>query len=132
MYQRANEGQSGGINISSSIGSMGGDIVGRDKITNLQVTAELEKALHPVSEVIDALPPATQAEAGAKPVALKEEAAKGSQANDSVVAKLVKGLVGLAPGAVSAVVSAFATPVLGAVAGPATKFVFDELQGSGP
>jgi hypothetical protein len=45
------------------------------------------------------------------------------------MAKLVNGIVGLVPGAVSAVVSAFGTPILGGVAGPVTKFVLDELQG---
>jgi hypothetical protein len=39
----------------------------------------------------------------------------------------VKGLVGLVPSAVSAIVSAFGTPILGGVAGPVTKFVLAEL-----
>jgi hypothetical protein len=34
------------------------------------------------------------------------------------MAKLIEGLVGLVPGAVSAVVSTFATPVIGALTGP--------------
>ena len=44
------------------------------------------------------------------------------------MAKLIDGIVGLAPAAVSAVVSAFATPILGGVAGPATKYVLDKLR----
>jgi hypothetical protein len=39
------------------------------------------------------------------------------------------GIVGLVPSAASAVVSAFATPILGDVAAPVTKFVLDKLQG---
>jgi hypothetical protein len=35
----------------------------------------------------------------------------------------------LMPNAVSAVVSAFATPLLGGLAGPATKYVLDKIQG---
>ena len=42
--------------------------------------------------------------------------------------KLVEGLIALAPSAVGAVVSIFATPILGAIAGPVTKFVLDKLK----
>jgi hypothetical protein len=38
-------------------------------------------------------------------------------------------LAGLVPGAVSALVSAFASPVIGGLAGPVTKFVLDRIQG---
>jgi hypothetical protein len=44
-------------------------------------------------------------------------------------AKLVDGLVELVPSATSAVVSAFATPILGGIAGPVTGFVLDKLRG---
>jgi hypothetical protein len=47
--------------------------------------------------------------------ALKHEVAKGKHADDSVIAKLLEGLVGLAPGAVAGIVSAFASPVLSGV-----------------
>jgi len=46
-----------------------------------------------------------------------------------VIAKLVDGLVGLVPAATSAVVSAFATPILAGIAGPVTGFVLDKLRG---
>jgi hypothetical protein len=45
-----------------------------------------------------------------------------------VIAKLVDGLVGLVPGATSAVVSAFTTPLLAGIAGPVTGFVLDKLR----
>jgi uncharacterized protein YraI len=61
--------------------------------------------------------------------ALKQEAAKGKNADDRVVARLVEGLVGLMPGAASAVVSAFATPILGGIAGPVTEYVLEKLRG---
>jgi integral membrane sensor domain MASE1 len=44
------------------------------------------------------------------------------------MAKLVDGLVGLVPGAVSAVTSAFASPLLAAVVGPVTRFVLGRLK----
>jgi hypothetical protein len=60
---------------------------------------------------------------------LKKEVAKGKEANDGVMAKIVDGLVALVPGAVGAVVGMFATPILGGLAGEATKYVLDKIQG---
>jgi hypothetical protein len=129
MGNETGQGQSGGVNISGSVGSVGGDIVGRDKITGAPSAAALDDALRPLVEAIKTAPAEVRPEAEAKLAALKQEAAKGEKANDSTVAKLVDGLVGLVPGAVSAVVSAFATPLLGGIAGPVTQFVLDKLQG---
>jgi hypothetical protein len=129
MSERTPQGQSGGVNISGSIGSVGGDIVGRDKIFGDPSAAALDDALRPVLEAIRAQPPQMQPEAEAKLAALKQEAAKGKNADDGVMAKLLDGLVGLVPKAANAVVSAFATPILGGVAGPVTSFVLDKLRG---
>lgn len=129
---------------------IGGDKVGGDKITVGNISgstgvaigagaqasvvqgisgAELEKLFTPLIAAVRQAPPEKQAEAEQKAEALKTELAKGKDANDSVVGKLVDGLVDLVPGAVSAVVSMFATPILGGVAGPVTKFVLDKIQG---
>jgi len=129
MGENTGEGQSGGINIGGSVGSVGGDIVGRDKITGAPSVAALESALRPLSEAIGAAPIEARIEAEAKLASLKQEAAKGKDANDGVVAKLIDGLVGLVPSATTAVVSAFATPLLGGIAGPVTSFVLDKLRG---
>jgi hypothetical protein len=129
MGKKTGEGQSGGVNIGGRVGSVGGDIVGRDKITGAPSIAALDSALRPLSEAIGAAPAEVRPEAEAKLAALKQEAAKGKNANDGVVAKLVDGLVGLVPAAASAVVSAFATPILGGIAGPVTGFVLDKLRG---
>ena len=91
--------------------------------------AELEKLFAPLVTAVHQAPPEKQAEAEQKTEALKAELAKGKQANDSVVADLVSGLVGLVPGAVSAVASMFGSPILGGIAGPVTKFVLDHLPG---
>ena len=61
---------------------------------------------------------------------LKAEVAKGKQAEDGKIAKIVEGLVGLVPKAVGAIVSTFATPILGGIAGPVTKYVLEKLKGS--
>src|SRR4051812_45844752 len=132
MGEKTGEGQSGGVSISGHVGSVGGDIVGRDKIVGAPSPVALDDALRPVIEAIRAAPADKQPEAEAKLTALKQEAAKGKNANDGLIAKLVDGLVGLVPGAGSAVVSAFATPILGGIAGPVTKFVLDKLRESHP
>lgn len=126
MGKKSGEGQRGGVSISGTIGSVGGSIVGGDM--TVVSAAELDAALRPLHASIEAAPAENRAEAGAKLAALKEEVAKGKNADDSIVAKLVDGFVSLVPAAASAIVSVFATPILGAVAGPVTKFVLDRIQ----
>jgi hypothetical protein len=122
--------QSGGVNISGGAVTVGGDVIGRDKIVGTQISnVQLDQIFRPIEEAVRTALPANQPEAKQKLEELKSEAAKGKNAKDGTVAKLVEGLVGLVPGAVSAVVSAFATPLLGGVAGPATKYVLDKIQG---
>jgi hypothetical protein len=113
------------VNISGEIGNIGGDIVGGDKIVQTVMPLMVDAAFRPLDDALKGAPP----EAAAKLAALKTEAAKGKEADDGVVAKLVDGLVGLVPGAASAIVSAFGTPILGGIAGPVTKFVLDKLKG---
>jgi hypothetical protein len=112
-----------GVNISGNIGSFGGDIVGGDKIVQTLGPLAIKAAFRPLDEALKGAPP----EAAEKLAALKGELAKGKNANDSVVAKLVDGFVGIVPGAASAVVGAFGTPILGGIAGPVTVFVLDRL-----
>jgi hypothetical protein len=129
MAKTTGKGQSGGVNIGGTVGPVGGDIVGRDKHIGIPLAAELDVALRPLLEAIEAAPTETRAEAEAKVTALKREVVKGKDANDGVIGKLVDGLVGLVPGAATAVVSAFGTPILGGIAGPVTTFVLDKLRG---
>lgn len=58
---------------------------------------------------------------------LQAELAKGKKADDGTVAGLVENLVGLVPGAVSAVASAFGSPMLAGVAGPVTSHMLHKL-----
>jgi hypothetical protein len=128
MGEKTGQGQSGGVDISGWVGSVGGDIVGGPKITGVPSAAALDDTLRPLREAIGAAPGEVRSEAEAKLTSLKQEAVKGKAANDGVIAKLVDGLVELVPGATSAVVSAFATPILGGIAGPVTSFVLDKLR----
>jgi len=123
-------GQShGGVSISGTVGSVGGDIVGGDKIVGTASAAAIAEAFAPLRQALAAAPAAARPEAEAKLAELQKEAGKGKQAEDGVLAKLVDGIVGLVPGATSAVVSAFATPILGGIAGPVTGYVLDKLRG---
>ena len=124
MGENMRKRQSGGVNISGVVGSVGGDIIGGNKIVSA-----LDEALLPVLNAIKAAPSEVRPEAEAKLAALKKEAARGKDANKGVVEKLVDELVKLVPAAASAVGAAFATPLLGALVGPATKFVLDKLGG---
>jgi hypothetical protein len=122
--------QSGGISNSGTINTGGGHVVGGNTTINTTTTwspTEIRNTWQPIDDAIRTAPPEKRTEAAAKLEDLKKEVAKGDKAEDNTMAKLVKGLVGLVPSAVSAVVSAFATPILGAIAGPVTKFVLDEL-----
>jgi hypothetical protein len=119
--------QSGGVSITGGHVTVGRDIVGGDVINYSH--AQIDEIFRPLAEAVRAAPPEKQQEAAKKVEALKSEVAKGKSADDSVMGKLVDGIVGLVPGAVSAVVGAFATPVLGGIAGPVTKFMLDKLQG---
>jgi hypothetical protein len=128
MSERAGDRQSGGINNSGTMNTGGGDIVGRDKVVGAPSVAELDDALRPLIEAVGAAPNETRAEANAKLEALKEEAAKGDDAKDDTIAWLVERLVELVPETASAVVSAFGSPILGRIAGGATKYVLGKLR----
>jgi hypothetical protein len=131
--------QSGGVNIRGRIGVVGGDIVGGDKIVGEKIVSvssatAIDDAFRLVLDAIKAAPPQVRPEAETKLKAIKQEAAKQEAAkredrDDGVMAKLLNELIGLIPAAASAVGSAFATPFLGALVGPATKLVLDKLGG---
>ena len=123
-------GQSGGVNIhGGNVSTSGGDIVGRDKIVAQDRTRQLDDALRPIAELLASTPSEHRAGALLKLEELKKEASKGDKRDDPVMAKLVEGLVALVPAAAGAIASAFGTPILGAIAGPVTKYVIEKIQG---
>ncbi|MET0167378.1 MAG: hypothetical protein ABW318_20540 [Vicinamibacterales bacterium] len=120
----------GGGYVGGSVDTGGGDFIGRDKITQGISPRDLEPLFAPLlAAVAKQAPAGIQATAMSKVEELKAEVAKGEQADDSNVGKIVDGLVAMVPGAVGAVVSMFATPILGGIAGPVTKYVLDKLKG---
>jgi hypothetical protein len=69
-----------------------------------------------------------QGEMDEKVQALHTELSQGKNANADRLNQIVDGLVEMAPGAVGAVVTMFANPILGALIGPATKVVLDHIK----
>ncbi len=122
---------SGGAYVAGSVHTAGGEFVGRDRITQGVSMKDLEPLFASLLATV-----ATQAPVGMQPKAvqhveeLKAEVAKGKHADDTKMGKIVEGLVGMAPGAVKALVSMFATPILRGIAGPVTKYVLDKLKAS--
>jgi hypothetical protein len=118
----------GGAYIGGNVHA-GGDFVGRDKTTHGAPAAELEPLFASLLAAVATHAPADKQAAAAQQVQeLKAEAAKGKDADDSKLGRIVDGLTGMVPGAIAAVVSMFATPVLGGIAGPVTKFVLEKLK----
>lgn len=59
---------------------------------------------------------------------LENEVKKGRAADDGRMSSLIDSLVRLVPGAVSAVISAFGSPLLAGIAGPATRAILDRIR----
>lgn len=129
-------GNSGTINTGTQItaGNISGNGIAIGPGAQANVTQglaphQLELLIAPIlAAVAQHAPQSKQAEAVQQVQEIKAEVSKGKQADDGKVAKLIDGLVGLVPGAVSAVVSTFATPILGGIAGPVTKYVLDKFK----
>lgn len=90
---------------------------------------EIDRLFLPLMAALREAPPDRRDEALQAAQALRGEVAKGEDANDTRMAKLLDGLVELVPGAVSAVVIAFASPVLGGIVGPVTKYALERIRG---
>jgi len=132
MAKQKSKKQSGGVNFSGGSVHAGGDIVGGNKVTIVTTGLsgdELNQLFAPLMSALGAAPPEKQNEAMQKAEELKKEVAKGKDANDRVMAKIVDGLAALVPSAVGTVVGMFATPILGGLAGEATQYVLDKIQG---
>ena len=76
------------------------NVAGRDMTNNTTTTyapTEIHNVWQSVADAIQSAPPEKQAEATTKLKELKAEAAKGTKAEDTTLARLVKGLVGFGP-----------------------------------
>ncbi len=107
-------------------------VIGRVEQSTVTVgipAADLERLFAPITAAAHQADPAQRQAAEQTAQALKAEAGKGKQADDTRLARLIDGLVGLVPAAVTAVVSAFASPILAGVAGPVTQYVLQKISG---
>src|SRR5882672_9370105 len=96
-------GQGGGINITGGTVSVAGDMIGRDKVVGTEIsTTHADQLFHPLTEAVRVAPTEARQEALQIVEELKREAAEGKNSKDSVIAKLVDGLVGLVSSAVGA------------------------------
>lgn len=120
--------RSAGIAIDKSSMTIGGDFVGRDKISR-SLPVDISALLQPIIHGVAASSSSVHAEAMQQIDSLKVELAKGRRANDGRVAKILDDLAGLVPGAVAGIVSAFGSPILAGMTGPVTSFVLDKLRG---
>jgi hypothetical protein len=121
---------SGGAYVGGNIHTDGGGFVGRDKIIQGISPQDLETLFAPLLAVVAQQALSDKQAAAVRQVQkLKAEVAKGKQADDSKMGKIISGLVGMVPGAVGAVVSMFATPLLDGIIGPVTRVVLDKLKG---
>jgi hypothetical protein len=120
----------GGAYVAGNV-SAGGDFVGRDKITSGMSGAEVAALFGQLTAAVVQYAPSEKRAAAVEEVQkLQTEVAKGKQADDNKIARIVDGLAGMVPGAIGAVVSMFTNPLLNGIAGNATKFVLDKLQGN--
>ena len=119
---------SGGIHFHGRVDAPDSQFAGRD-IINIGGD-EINQLFLPLMEFVHSAPPEKQAEAEQKVEELKEEIAKGEQADDSRLAKIIDELASMLPGAISAIVSMFASPILSGMVGPVTQFVLQRLQGA--
>ena len=122
-----------GVSVGGSVGGpiVTGDhnvVAGRDATVGIS-GSELLALFEPIRDAIAAAPQAQQAAAQQMAQELQEEAAKGNKANDGIMAGLIRGLVGLVPGAAAAVAGAFGSPILAGIAGPVTQAVLQKIQG---
>lgn len=109
-----------------------GIAIGRGAQSNVNqgvASADLAAIFAPLAQAIQSAPADRRDEAAQKVQQLQAEAAKGDKADDRRMAKLIDSLAELVPGAVSTLVGIFATPLLSGLAGNATEFVLDKIQG---
>ena len=120
---KSNQGQSGGVNIDGGHVSVGGDIVGRDKITanssglGLADWKELTAQFAQIRQKIDARPEdpnVDKSELADTVNKIQEEVKKGPEANSTKVERWLRFLAGMSDDIFEVTVATLANPVVGA------------------
>ena len=129
-------GQSGGFQFNAPVTADKQMFIDARNASNLSFTQglatddlkELDKLFQPLKEHVQTASPDKRPQAEAQVQELHSELSKGPHANSERLNTIIDGLLALVPGALSAVVSMFASPVLTGLVGPATKFVLDRIK----
>lgn len=113
----------GGVHIGQ------GDYIAGDKIVH---SANSGDVLARLLAEVQRLAPAASRDLAVEHVNAVQDTVqdKSAKPDDGKLARLLNGLVDLVPGAVGAVVGAFASPLLAGMAGPATEALLKKLKGS--
>lgn len=111
------EGQSGGVNITGGSVSVGGDLVGRDKVTiGDSAVQALAQWRAQVESKIDAKPGLSgddKNDLKDQVAKIEAEACKGTQADPSRLEKLINTLAVMAPDIFEVAVTTLANPLAG-------------------
>jgi len=117
------EGRSGGVNIRGSKVDVGGDIVGRDKVTTTTTyglsggeLAELVRQFAQINQKIDARPEdpnVDKSELKETVQKIEEEVKKGEEANPAKVERWIKFLAGMADDIFQVTAATLVNPVAG-------------------
>ncbi len=112
--------QSGGVNISGGRVSVGGDIVGRDKITSSGLSAsddaQLQQQFARIYRLIEqreADPNVDKAELRDTVSKIESEVKRGDAANSSKVERWLRFLAGMADDVAAVTIAALAHPIAG-------------------
>jgi hypothetical protein len=117
---------SGGTVVFGGVDTGGGDFIGRDKIIHGTPVADFAPLLAVIAQA--SAPADKQAKAMQQVATLQAEVAKGKQADDTVIAAMLESVVALIPATVNTLVGMFSNPLLGEIAGGATKYVLKKLS----
>jgi hypothetical protein len=107
--------------------SIGGSVVGRDRITITIGGDPLDEIFNPIRVVIEDMAPDEKLVAMELFVATREEVEKGKFASDGILAMHVERLVDSFPRVADAVTGAFGNPILRGLIGPVTSDVVERI-----
>lgn len=128
---RGNKVTGDSIKVGNISGSGSAIAIGRNAhvtVTTGFSGADLDLVFAPILLALRDVPPIKREETAEKVAALRAETARGAQADDKKMAKLLDGLNDFAPGLTTALTSAFNTPLLVGIIGPVTSFVLEKFR----
>jgi hypothetical protein len=125
MAKERSSRQSGGVNFGKgSTVTVGGDIVGRDKIAGV-TGDQLVKMFEPVLSVIEKAPAGKQSEAEAKVKELQEQL-KAKEPDLGIVGKSLKWLKQNVPGVSTALNTVLNQPIIGKAVKDIAAVILDD------